>query len=148
MTTWAELLVKLAELRGLYVYAISVNGLSVVSGPFGSVSQETRDGNTAILNLVAKYLDRLGPTGDLGIGVAKGTITAAKWVQIANAQGEALNTVLQNLDDDSGRFWKEVVIQTGADLGAGVKAALPAAGFGAGLGVVLLLALYFFGGRR
>lgn len=140
ISPWEQLAPKYAELLALYTYANATNALSVVPGPFGSVPEGTRAGNRAILANVSTYLSRLAVTGDLGQGVFSGAVTPERWYRVANAQGESLNAVLQLLDDESGRFWKEVVVQTGSDVATIVKdGANGASGAGIGVGIVVAL---------
>lgn len=130
----------LADLNALYVY---VTGVNVVA----PVPAEVTTANKTALNLVRRYLDRLGPTGDLGRGLLDGSVALDRWVQIANAQGYALNDVLKTLGDEQylSRLWQEVVVATGQDVATVVKQGAAGFGAGAGLGLVALAALYLGG---
>lgn len=138
---WPKLASTLASLEVLYSYAGATNALSVVPGPFGVVSEETRAGNRAALAVIRRYLDRLGVSGDLGAGVLSGSISVERWLSIANAQGLGCNDVLATMEEDSGRFWREVVIKTGSDVGTIAKDAALGGGIGVGLVVAAVLAL-------
>lgn len=138
---WVLVEPQLARLRAFYAAAVS----AVAVAP---VAAEARTGLQTSLKQVQKTLVRLSSTGDLGKGLAAGTVTVERWVSIANAQGDALSQVFATIGQENvvGRFWSEVVVPTATDVGTGVKQA--ALGTGIGFGAVLAIALLVWVTRR
>lgn len=131
---------QLGKLRLFHSAASAANAVSVVAVPEG-----TRAGNRTILAGVSVYLARLGPSGDLGIEVTEGRRTVESWQAIANAQALALRDVMESLGEANvlSRFWNEVVIPTGQDVGDIARTGAGGFGLGAGLVIALLLAARF-----
>lgn len=122
-----------AALVQLQAFYVAVNAANAIA----PIAAEARAGNRTRLSVVQTYLARLGPTGELGAGLANGTVTQDRWLSVANVQATELDSIAKGLKEDNlfSRFWGEVVIPTGVDVGTTVKDA--AAGTGFGVGVVL-----------
>lgn len=81
------------------------------------------NGATSVLNSAATWLDRLGPTGDLGLGVIAGTFEVSRWVAIANLQGQQIQDAWKAASPSStfSNFWADVVVPTAQQTAAGVQ---------------------------
>lgn len=108
-TDFAALAPDYARLIGYRLQALAAVALA-------PVAEEARSGLRSNLSAVQYWLDRLGPTGELGAGVIAGTVEAWRWVRVANQQGVAIESVLRQCAEENAftRAWSEIVEPTAA----------------------------------
>lgn len=88
-----------------------------------------RNGARSSLSSARVWLDRLGPSGDLYGKVAAGSLSFAKWAEIANAQGAQIQNAVDASDwrATASRMWSEIVVTSAAQVVDDVKGAVPEA---------------------
>ena len=131
------------KLQAFLVAASAANALA-------PIAEEARSSNRVQLDLVREYLARLGPTGDLGVGLVDGSVAPERWAAIADAQASALTTVMQTIGEENvfERFWGEIVLPTAKDVGDTAKAAVIGGGISFGVILALFLLAKLAGGLR
>lgn len=107
----------LSQLRSRHTQALGILAHSSVDDAISSAAKGQ-------LGMVGTYIARLSPSGDLGLKVASGALTHAKWMAIARLQWDQVSYTLQQLGMGAltwSKFWDEVVVQTGRDVAGAVS---------------------------
>lgn len=109
VTDYAQLEPEYLRLRA---YLTAAQAWVATSTAFLTAAQ--RNGATSVLNSAAGWIGRLGPTGDLGLGVINGTFETSRWVAIANAQGAQIQNAWEAASPSNtfSDFWTVVVVPT------------------------------------
>lgn len=117
-TDYATLAPDYARLIGYRLQALAAVSLA-------PIAEQARSGLRASLAAVGYWLDRLGPTGELGAGVVAGDVEAWRWVRVANQQGLAIEDVMRQCSDELvfARAWSEIVEPTAAGVAETASAA-------------------------
>lgn len=111
------------------------------------------NGAKSVLSSVRWWLDRLGPTGELGAGVIAGTFEVSRWVRIANEQGRALQVAWEAISPlgMAERVWSEIVVPTAVevrDTAASAASAVASATPWVALGLAAVAVIYVARGFR